>query len=737
MKRLVLLISALLLLSACSTTRVLPSGQYRLAANKVEIIGEDAEIFPSELSSYIRQQPNNYFMFGWNPFLNIYNWADPESEKWPSTMWRKIGVAPVAFDPGLIPSSKENMTRRLAWMGYYHPKIETRVDTLHRLATVHYVVNPGPRCPIDSIVYEVPGGIFGSEFKADLPNSQVKVGDYISEKLLDAECTRSADHMRNLGYYDFNKNNYFFVADTLGEKNILHYEVKEYTRNESPSSAAPIEKYHFGDVSITYSQNLKFRDDVLVKLCTLRPGMLYNEKVVNTTYSRLSALKLFNNVNVELQPRDSAVLDCNIRLGESKLQGFKVNFEASTNSNGLVGVSPQLSFYHKNIFHGGEWLNLGFNGNFQFKPKSDARSTEFGVNASLSLPRMLGVPYELYTGPNIPRTEFKASFNYQNRPEFSRRIAKASMNYSGQITDRFFFQISPISTTVVKLFNMTDDFYRILIDNPYLWDSYYDHSDIGVNAVAYYTSNSDIVPKTPFHYIRLGVDASGNVLGLFEKLMPMDEFGDRLFLGLPFSKYIRGELELGKTFRFGREDRQQLAMRIVAGAGWSFGTSDAMPFEKQFYVGGASSMRGWQARALGPGYQSGKNFFTIPSQTGDYKFEADMEYRFSLFWKLEGATFLEAGNVWMYDNTTFNVYDMGEDSGLRVAYYKSGESMLGSIASDWGLGLRVNLDFILLRLDAGFKLYEPSRLPGNRWLGPAQWFKKDGFAIHFGVGYPF
>ena len=149
-------------------------------------------------------------------------------------------------------------------------------------------------------------------------------------------------------------------------------------------------------------------------------------------------------------------------------------------------------------------------------------------------------------------------------------------------------------------------------------------------------------------------------------------------------------------------------------------------------------MRGWQARALGPGFTAGQYFFAIPSQTGDYKIEADAEYRFPLFWKLEGATFLEAGNVWTYemDMGTFKVVDAPEYHKMTM-YYKVEESWPRSIAMDWGVGLRVNLDFILLRLDAGFKLYEPCREAGNRWLTPGQWFHRNGCAIHFGVGYPF
>lgn len=178
---------------------------------------------------------------------------------------------------------------------------------------------------------------------------------------------------------------------------------------------------------------------------------------------------------------------------------------------------------------------------------------------------------------------------------------------------------------------------------------------------------------------------------------------------------------MGRTFRFSPSN--SLAVRIAAGATGGFSDYDFTPFEKQFYVGGASSMRGWQVRTLGPGASEMMDMFAIPSQIGDTKLEFDLEYRQSLFWKLEGAVFAEAGNIW-----DFYFYD-GEDV-EEIPWIKT-------IAADWGVGLRLNMGFILLRLDWGLKLYEPSRAEGSRWLTPDQWFNKNGSSVHFGVGYPF
>ena len=237
----------------------------------------------------------------------------------------------------------------------------------------------------------------------------------------------------------------------------------------------------------------------------------------------------------------------------------------------------------------------------------------------------------------------------------------------------------------------------------------------------YYSSGKDLTDLEPSRYVRFSGDLSGNVVSLFKSMMTVNSEGEALIFGTPFTQYARGELVMGRCWRFGQEDRQAIALRMLAGAGYAFGNSTALPFEKQFYCGGAGSMRGWQTRSLGPGRSGLNTAFSIPSQTGDLKLEANMEYRFGLFWKLEGALFVDAGNIWTLNNDALSEGNFGPD------FYKS-------IACDWGTGIRVDLNFLVVRLDMGFKLYEPC---AYTWRGPSMWFKNDGFAVHFGVGYPF
>ena len=235
-----------------------------------------------------------------------------------------------------------------------------------------------------------------------------------------------------------------------------------------------------------------------------------------------------------------------------------------------------------------------------------------------------------------------------------------------------------------------------------------------------------MVPEELYSYARLQFDIAGNLLSAFKGVMEKDSNGAGMIWNTPFSQFVRGEITLGKTWIWGRSSNQSIATRFVAGAGHAYGNSTALPFEKHFYAGGANSLRGWQARTVGPGLSQRDTTFVIPNQTGDMRLEANVEYRFHMLWKLDGAVFIDAGNVWTLKKTS-----EAENDGSLFRWNTFGES----IAANWGAGIRLDLDFLLLRVDCGFKVHDPAR--ENKWMGPAYWFRKNGFAIHFGVGYPF
>lgn len=713
-------------LTSCSTTRVLKNDEYRLTRNKIEVTN-DKRFNTGSLAPYIQQKPNPSIIFGWNPFLSIYNWSNGNGKFWDKLV-HKIGQAPVIYDADMVEGTIGNITDHLEYQGYYGSHVDADIKVRKKKVYVTYNVTLGKRFPIESIDFTLPErGEFRAAFLSDTSDITVGRGDFLSEALLETETERSSSSMRNLGFYDFNKNHYFFEADTITRpgRALLNLTVNEYTRNENPSDAVPIRRFYINKVDISYPKTLKIRDKVLKGLTVIAPGDMYSEDIVNTTYSRLSALRVFSSVNIGMTQVDTNLVDCSISLTQSKLQGFKVNLEASSNSSGLFGISPQLSYYHKNIFRGGELLNLSFMGNFQFMYDNPVRSNEFGVSAGLSFPSFFPLPYRYFKGA-VPRTDFNISYNYQSRPEYTRNIISTSYGYSGSLKNRFFYQAYPIQLNIVRLFNLDSDFYDTLANDPFLRNAYQDHFDLGMGTTLYYTTNAENIPKSTYFYTRFQFDVAGNLLSAFNPLMDKDAAGARMIWNTPYSQFVRGEISLVRTWVFGKNSGQSVAARLLAGAGYAYGNSRTLPFEKHFYAGGANSLRGWQARTVGPGLSKMDNSFVIPNQTGDMKIEANLEYRFDMFWKVAGAVFIDAGNIWTLrssgspkdDPSIFRLDTLGE-----------------SIAANWGVGIRLNFGFLLLRLDMGMKVHDPAR--DHKWVRPDGWLKRDGYALHFGVGYPF
>lgn len=747
---------------SCSTTRVIPEGESLLKTNKI-IIENSKQYQVSNLQPYIKQKPNSYFIFGWNPFLNIYNWSNGKNSAW-NRFVKKLGHEPVIFDPDLVASSCINMDNHLIYDGYYKSIIQDSVITKKKKTSVIYNVTLGNQYKINKVSYLIKDSLLRVMFYADTAQSLLKPGNVLSEKLLENESERISQVFRNQGYYGFTKNYFFFEADTihLQGKADLQVRIEDYTRNELSKNGTPhriftindvninpirnqsqftdigrkadslaTDTLHLDNINIFYQGNLLLRPKVITRMNLVKPGSMYDEQVVSNTYKRFANMKLFSSVNIQMNEIDSTSVDCNIKLTASALQGYKVNLEASSNSSGLLGISPTVSYYHKNLFRGGELFSLSFMGDFQFKLNSPVRSTEFGISSTISIPNFLLLPDRFFTSQNIPRTELALSYNYQDRPEYTRNIISGSYAYTWSVKDRFFYKITPVQVNIVKLYNLSESFYESLKD-PFLRNSYQDHFDLGLGTSFYYTTDASSNPKNSYFYLRWQSDLSGNVLSLFNKLMKQNKNGDRLIWDSPYSQYYRTEIAAVYTWKFGKSNEQALAARILAGAGTGYGNSMALPFEKLFWAGGAYSLRAWQARTVGPGYAQIDTAFTIPNQTGDIRLEANLEYRFPLFWTFDGAVFMDAGNVWTLKHdipqSEGDVADINPDGVFRFNnFYKH-------IALDWGVGLRLNLGFALLRLDVGMKLYNP---PANEWYGPKNWLKKGNYGIQFGVGYPF
>lgn len=729
-KYLVLPVSLLLsvLCTSCSTVKVLGDGQRRLVSTKIEVTN-DRKYDSSELTPYLKQKAD-----GWNPFLYVYNWENGKGKGWDKFV-HKLGVAPVVFDSSLVASSISNVEAHLKYMGYYDSRVEAQIDSSkNKKAKVKYSVTLGKRYKINRISFELPAynDEFYVDFIKDTSKCLIKKGDYLSEFSLEEESSRGADAMHDKGFYDFNKNYYFFEADTVSVPGFarLNIIVKDRTRNDPVDVSRRMEKYYMGRMTVSYPEDLKIREKVLTDLNMIHSGDLYSDTKIRTLYSRYNSINYFNSVNMQLSPRQGKnIVDCDVQLKRGKTQGFKLGLEASLSTTGLWGISPELTYYHRNIFHGGEILMLSVNTNHQIMNKNSAvRANEVNASASLAFPKFFPFPTRWFAGPDIPKTELKISYNYQNRPEYIRNITSATFGYHGKYRKYLLYQVYPLSLNMVHLPYMDEGFTEsIKMTNMSLLNSFMNHLDLGLSSQLYYNTGDNIaMPTDDYWFTRFKFDISGNLMSLFNGFMS-EKDGIHYINNVPYSQYVKLEWEIGKTFFWGKNNSQSIAGRFLAGYGKGYGNSTILPFEKRFYSGGANSLRGWVARTVGPGNSKMNAQWVIPNQTGDMKLEANLEYRFNIFWRIYGAAFMDAGNVWEVS------YTDNEDVDKYFSFNRFGQS----IAADWGVGVRVDFTFFLLRVDFGMRVHDPAKDPGSRWVGPKDWFKSDNHAFHFGVGFPF
>ncbi len=692
---------------SCASTRNIPEGEYILKENNIQITNSKT-YSPSDLNAYLKQAENDNLIFG----------------------IKSLFAEPTLLNEDLIEPSCSGMIRHLEYLGYYGSEIETNVERGRKKAKVNYLVTLGKQYPIKDVEYAIADTAISRIFKEDSVNFTIRRGQPLSEESLETETERLAALLRSKGYYGFTKNYFFNFADTTAvrDSSILKIELRDYTRNESPTQAKPHRRFTIRNVEIETPPGLNVSQKFLDGINRIESGMTYSEELINNTYSRFAGIPLFNTVNVNLRPVDTTGVDCKISLTPAKLQAYEVNMEASTNSSALIGISPSLSYKHLNLFGGGEVLTLGFRGNFQFKLNDPARSNEFAISSGITFPKLLLLPSEINNQPSLPATEITLAYNYQDRPEYNRNIISSSYGYIWSASPKLKYNLNVLSLNVIKIFNIDPEFYSNL-NSSYLQYQYQNHFDLGANATVYYTNDPAVSPKGNHFYIRWDVSASGNLLNLASGALDKNSAGESLIWGIPYSQYIRNQVTMVETLRFGRDNKTSLAGRLLAGVGYAYGNSHALPLEQMFYAGGASSLRGWQSRTAGPGCAPLDKTFAIYNQTGDMHLEANLELRFPLFWKLKGALFTDIGNIWNLPDK-----EMEAASPTYALSVFSFDNLAKSTAVSWGTGARLDFDMLLVRVDIGFKGYDPA---AQHWLTPAEWFSRNGFALHLGIGYPF
>ncbi len=768
----ILIVAALVVMvfSSCKTVRYVPDNQFLLAKSKISV--DNKSINQSELKNYLKQRPNTKILGFWRFHLGLYNLSSRKNE---TGLLKRIGEAPVLLVPYLVEKSKEEFERYMRNKGYFQAKVtDTIIYKKNKKAEVYYTITSNAPHRIKSYQTEVLDDTMRVMSKGDSAKSLIRINGIFDTDVLAAESKRVLNGYQNNGFYRVNKNEIYFEADTLEaakrvdlkliveKENISDDPAIVYERNhqrftfrnfyfytdyesqkqlfDEAKEAAP-EKNDTVRIDNHYfisSRKMRYNPEMLMNMNHISDKGYYSIDLVERTYNDLFSLRLFKLINIrfaETNENDSLgnpTLDCIIQLSPSVRQAYSVSLEG-TNSLGNFGIAGNLGYQHKNIFRGGELLDVVLMGatEKQNYGKRDSTTTfnsfESGVETRITLPKFLApLKTKNFFRYSTPQTLMNLSYNYQRRPDYTRTILRASLGYQWKSSEFTTHRFNLLDLNMIRMFAY-DSTFVARIENLYIKSSYTDHSISAWN-YSYTRNTQNIQKRSDYSYIRGSLETAGTLLNSVSKLLdrkqyPSDTLGGMkyYFLGTPFAQYLKTDLEYRKGLLIDKYNA--VVFRAFAGVVFPFGNSDQVPFERKYFTGGANGIRAWPIRTLGPGsYSANTNEF--PNQSGDIKLEANAEYRFAMIGEFEGALFVDMGNIWsLKDNRPGTEFEFSN-------FYKQ-------IALGTGFGLRYDFSFVIIRVDLGIKLHNPSLNAGSRWIPAGNLLQKDNLNLAFAIGYPF
>ncbi len=752
-----------LLLVGCSVSKFVPEGKYLL--DEVHISSDNKEIKSSEMYSYVRQKPNSKWFSLVKLPMYIYCSSGKDSTKWINKILRKMGDAPRIYDARVAEETRMQILGAVQNKGYLGAQVSLEEKIKKNKLDTYYRISSGKPYIISSIDYNVEDYVIRDLLMNDSIHSGLKVGERFDVNQLEEERNKITQFLLNRGYYRFNKDYITFQADTvngtyridltmnIGLNNMpnssetsLHrqYSIRNVNYlmdvDFSPNNGVNLDTMSYGGINILYDKKLFLRPGVIDSHNRIVSGKLYSNRDVMSTYSSLSRLGIlkYSNIRfVEHLENDSTYLDAFVSLSKNKNKMLSFQVEG-TNSAGDLGAAASVTYTHRNLFKGSETFTIKVRGAYEavtgLEGYANNNYTEYGVESSLDFPEFM---FPFLTSDFKKRVNAKSEvsikYNWQIRPEFERTLASAAWSYrwnSGRranhrldVLDINYIYMPYRSNTFIEYLNYMDEV------NPLLRYSY---EDLFIVRLGYtYTYNSAGVTtqqtaKKSSYSIRFNIEESGNLIYGFSKLIhkkPSD--GESFRMGnISFAQYVKTDFDFAKNIMI--DDRNSLVFHIATGVAIPYGNSKSLPFEKLYFSGGANSVRGWSVRSLGPGrYHGNSGSLDYVNHTGDIKLDLNVEYRTHLFWKLNGAAFIDAGNVWTLKSRYSD--DTGQFAFNR--FYKE-------IAVSYGLGVRFDLDFLILRFDGGMKAINPMESGADRFPVIRPDFSRD-FAFHFAVGYPF
>ena len=703
--------SILLLTTACSTGKYVQEGEYIL--DKVAVVSDQSDYNASPLSQYVRQKekPKLFSLFR-NPFS------------------RK----PVIYDTLQARLSCQDLMTAMQNEGYMNAGVSLYTETKGKKLKATYLLHPGQPFLIGKVNYDIQDEGILQLLHLDQPaNQQIKPGMRFTVETLDNERKRIAGLLSYNGYFRFNKDFIHFAADTImGRKDIaLTLQLRKYKPNNN-SPEVDHTRYLIRDVLFQSndSDRIHLRKQVLLNATAIKEGRPYDASALQRTYNNFARLQAVKYTNIKFaEVPDTNLLDCHIQISTNKPSTISFQPEG-TNTAGDLGAAASITYTNRNLFHGSEQLSIEFRGAYEaitgLEGYQDQNYTEFSVETKLVFPRFLA-PFlsKSFRRRQTASSEWAVSWDFQNRPEFHRRVFSSAWRYRwSEPKHHLNYRFDLLDLNYVYMPWISSTFKRDYLDNAENRNAIlrYNYEDIFIMKTGFTVSYTDGVDA-----VRANFESAGNLLNGVSKGFGFktNSQGQHTLFNIAYAQYVKLDFDYTHLFQF--DKRNALALHAGLGVAYPYGNSTVLPFEKRYFSGGANSVRGWSVRELGPGKFKGTDGrIDFINQTGDVKLDLNAEYRSSLFWKLQGALFIDAGNIW----TLRNYAEQPGGQFKFTEFYKQ-------IAASYGMGLRLNFDYFILRFDVGMKAINPAyESEKEHWSIIHPKLSRD-FDFHFAVGLPF
>lgn len=728
--KLYIALTALILLTACSATKFISDGDYLL--DQVEVKSAQKDFNVSLLEPYVRQKANSKWFSLFKIPLATYSLSGTDSIRWINRTLKNIGEAPVVYDTVMAERSCEALRSAMSNMGYLHSEVELQTRRKGKKVRVTYILKPGEPYYLRNVRYDIADDSIRALLDADRQYT-LRTGAPFTVERLDAERNRITNFLLENGYYKFNKDFIHFSADSARDSReidlTLHLD-KYRPNSNAPETLHP--RYTIGTVSYASGDkgNIQLRPKVLQYNTAIIPGTPFSANALQKTYNNFARLKAIRYTNIKFSELpDTSVLDCDIQVSTNKPHTLSFQPEG-TNTAGDLGAAASLTYENRNIFHGSELFSIELRGAFEaitgLEGYQNQDYEEYSVEAKLQFPRFVA-PFlsKTFRRRSTASSELSVAWDLQNRPEFHRRVFSTAWRYRwAEPRHHVSYRFDLLDLNYVYMPWISATFKHDYLDSVSNRNAIlrYNYEDLFIMKMGFgITYNNDKLA------LRANVETAGNLLGAFANMASFrkNDVGQHTLFNIAYAQYVKFDFDFTKQIRF--DTHNVLALHGAFGIAYPYGNSTVLPFEKRYFSGGANSVRGWGVRELGPGKFKGTDGrIDFINQTGDMKLDLSAEYRTFLFWKFDGAAFIDAGNIW-----TLRSYAEQPGGQFKISeFYKQ-------IAVAYGVGLRLNFGYFILRFDMGMKAINPAyenHKEHYAFLNPD--FGRD-FSFHFAVGLPF